>query len=273
MKSKVSTLLLAGSLLLGANAAQADGPLLWQDNSITYLYGRDFKINPAIQQTFSFEHASGWTFGDLFIFFDQINYNGSEDANAGKNTYYGEITPRLSFSKIFDQKIEFGPLKDVLLAGTYERGENGGQNYLLGPAFDFNLPGFDYFQLNFYYRKPDGITNNPSGQWQVTPVWSYTIPVGNSDILIDGYLDWVWNNKDATSSRTNDLHANFHFNPQIKYDLGKAMGWSAVKHFYVGVEYDYWKNKYAIDDNSFLGDTILQGTDQSAINVIAKVHF
>ncbi|MGY4533027.1 nucleoside-specific outer membrane channel protein Tsx [Pseudomonas sp. TE3786] len=270
--NKVSSLLIAGSLLLGASAAQADGPLLWQDNSATYLYGRDFKVNPAIQQTLSFEHASGWTFGDLFVFFDQINYNGTEDSNAGKNTYYGEFAPRLSFGKIFDQKLEFGPIKDVLLAGTYERGENRNQNYLLGPGFDLALPGFDYFQLNFYYRKPDGITKNPSGQWQVTPVWSYTIPVGSSDILIDGYMDWVWNNKDATSSRPNDLHANLHFNPQIKYDLGKAMGWTGVKHVYVGVEYDYWKNKYAIDNDSFLGDDILRGTNQSAINAIVKVH-
>jgi nucleoside-specific outer membrane channel protein Tsx len=265
-------LLVAGSLALAATTAQADGPLLWQDNSATYLYGRDFKVNPAIQQTLSFEHASGWTFGDLFVFFDQINYNGTEDSNAGKNTYYGEFAPRLSFGKIFDQKLEFGPIKDVLLAGTYERGENRNQNYLLGPGFDLALPGFDYFQLNFYYRKPDGITKNPSGQWQVTPVWSYTIPVGNSDILIDGYMDWVWNNKDATSSRPNDLHANLHFNPQIKYDLGKAMGWTGVKHVYVGVEYDYWKNKYAIDNDSFLGDDILRGTTQSAINAIVKVH-
>ena len=272
MNRTLSSLMLAGGLLASGNAL-ADSPLLWQDNSLTYLYGKDFKINPETQQTFTFEHASGWTFGDLFIFVDQINYNGEEDPNLGENTYYGEISPRLSFGKIFDQKLELGPISDVLLAATYERGENRNQNYLLGPGFDLKLPGFDYFQLNFYYRKPDGITNNPSGQWQVTPVWSYTIPVGNSDVVIDGFMDWVWNNKDATSDRPNDLHANLHFNPQIKYDLGKAMGWSAVKHFYVGIEYDYWKNKYAIDDNSFLGDEILGGTDQNTFSLLAKVHF
>jgi len=103
-------------------------------------------------------------------------------------------------------------------------------------------------------------------------VWSYTIPVGSSDILIDGFMDWVWNNKDATSSRPNDLHANLHFNPQIKYDLGKALDLGA-KQLYVGVEYDYWSNKYAIDDNSFLGDEILGGTDQNTASLLVKVHF
>ncbi|MGR1216215.1 outer membrane protein OmpK [Metapseudomonas otitidis] len=258
--------------LLACNQALADGPLLWQNNSVTYLYGQDFKVNPEIQQTFTFEHASGWTWGDLFLFVDQINYNGKADANAGNNTYYGEISPRLSFGKLFDQKIAFGPVTDVLLATTYERGENRNQNYLLGPGFDLALPGFDYFQLNFYYRKPDGITKNPSGQWQVTPVWSYTVPVGKSDILIDGFMDWVWNNKDATTNRPNDLHANLHFNPQIKYDLGKALDLGA-KQLYVGVEYDYWSNKYGIDDNSYLGDTILGGTDQNTASLLVKVHF
>ncbi|MGX5728773.1 outer membrane protein OmpK, partial [Metapseudomonas otitidis] len=76
--------------LLACNQALADGPLLWQNNSVTYLYGQDFKVNPEIQQTFTFEHASGWTWGDLFLFVDQINYNGKADANAGNNTYYGE---------------------------------------------------------------------------------------------------------------------------------------------------------------------------------------
>jgi hypothetical protein len=36
-------------------------------------------------------------------------------------TYYGEFSPRLSFGKIFDRNLEFGPIKDVLLAMTYER--------------------------------------------------------------------------------------------------------------------------------------------------------
>ncbi|MCY1358709.1 Nucleoside-specific channel-forming protein, Tsx [compost metagenome] len=257
--------LLAGSLLVGGQAAAGD-LLQWQDNSLSFLWGKDFTINPPTQQTWTFEHASGWSFGDLFIFVDQINYQGEHDGLAGSDTYYGEISPRLSFGKISGADLSFGPVKDVLLAATYERGENSVQNYLLGPGFDLNIPGFDYFQLNFYYRKPDGISGQPKGQWQVTPVWSYTVPVGNSDLVIDGFMDWVWNNKDGSGDES-DLHANLHVNPQIKYDLAKAMGWSAVKKFYVGVEYDYWSDKYAIEDSQAFR------TDQSALSFLAKVHF
>ena len=44
------------------------------------------------------------------------------------------------------------------------------------------------------------------------------------------------NNKSASTSRRNqsDYHANLHFNPQVKYDLGKALGYEP-KHLYVGL--------------------------------------
>ncbi|ONM43166.1 hypothetical protein BXT89_14090 [Halopseudomonas pachastrellae] len=248
-----STLMLASSL---ANAY----PLLWQNNSLTYLYGTDFQVDPDTQQTLTFEHASGWTKGDLFIFFDSIHYNGGTNAAGDNSTYYGEVSPRLSLSKITGQSFAFGPITDVLLAGTYEFGRHDLKNYLLGPAVDLNIPGFDYFQLNTYYRHAD---NDESGRgiWQITPVWAYTVPVGNSDVLIDGFIDWVVDNDG------DNYHANLHINPQIKYDLGKALGWSE-KQLYTGIEYDYWKHKYGIENGTFGLDT-----HQSATNLIAKYHF
>lgn len=249
---------------LASGQALAAELLQWQDNSLTYLNGIDFKVDPPKQQTVTFEHASGWSFGDLFVFVDGIKYNTEATNGAGDgHTFYGEISPRLSLGKISGADLSFGPVKDVLLAATYEFGEDDVDSYLLGPAVDLNIPGFDYFQLNTYLRTTDG-RRDGDNVWQITPVWSYTIPVGDSDLVIDGFMDWVVDNDDS-------YHANLHFNPQIKYDLAKAMGWG--KRFYVGVEYDYWSDKYGIDDNGFVGSEILGGTDQSAISLLAKAHF
>ena len=257
----INSLILAGGLL--ACGTTFGGDLLqWQNNSLTYLWGKNFKVNPEIQQTVTFEHADGWKYGDNFFFIDKIFYNGKEDAFAGKNTHYGEFQPRLSFGKIFDQKFEFGPIKDVLLAMTYEFGEDDTESYLIGPGFDLAIPGFDYFQLNFYNRHTEG--GRPGDDvWQITPVWSYTIPVGSSDVLIDGYMDWVVDN-DVNSKGT--YHANLHFNPQVKYDLGKALNWGA-KQVYVGVEYSYWKDKYGIDSRGNVD------SNQSVASALVKVHF
>ncbi|MDH0036293.1 outer membrane protein OmpK [Pseudomonas sp. GD04019] len=261
--SRFATSLSLAATLLSGQAMAAD-LLQWQDNSLTYLNGIDFKVDPPRQQTLTFEHASGWSFGDLFVFVDGIKYNTEATNGAGDgHSFYGEISPRLSFGKLSGSDLAFGPIKDVLLAATYEFGEDDVDSYLLGPAVDLNVPGFDFFQLNTYYRETDG-KRDGSGVWQITPAWSYTVAVGNSDLVIDGFMDWVVDNDDS-------YHANLHFNPQIKYDMAKAMGWG--KRFYVGVEYDYWSDKYGIDDDSVLGDEILGGTDQSAISLLLKGHF
>ena len=262
MKRTFSSLMLAGGVLATGSAMAEGDWLQWQSNSLTYLYGKDFTVNPEIQQTFTFEHADAWKYGDNFLFIDKIFYNGKADATNGNNTLYGEFSPRLSMSKITGQNIGFGPVKDVLLAMTYEFGEGDNESYLIGPGFDLDVPGFDYFQLNFYHRTPDG-DRAGHGVWQITPVWSYTIPVGKSDVLIDGYMDWVVDNDE---NKNGTYHANLHFNPQIKYDLGKAMNWGD-RQFYVGIEYDYWKDKYGIKD------TAAFDTDQNTASLLLKAFF
>ncbi len=250
--------LLAGCTTLACAQANAADLLQWQNNSLTVLYGDNFKVNPEKQQTLTFEHASGWSFGDVFFFVDTIHY--SDVSEGDDTTYYGEFSPRLSFGKLTGADLKAGPVTDVLLAATYEFGEGDIKNYLIGPGFDLAIPGFDYFQVNLYRRHTDSsVKGDDEGLWQITPVWSYTLPVGNSDLVIDGFIDWVVGNED-------NYRNNLHFNPQIKYDLGKALSLSA-KQLYVGIEYDYWKNKYGIEDSPAFE------TDQNTASLLVKLHF
>ncbi|HIQ52382.1 MAG TPA: hypothetical protein EYH51_03795, partial [Pseudomonas pachastrellae] len=87
------------TLILGLSfsaASSANELFQWHDESITYLYGGDFKVDPSKQQTLTLEHASGGNYGDLFAFIDITKYNTSETNSAGDgHTYYGEISPRL----------------------------------------------------------------------------------------------------------------------------------------------------------------------------------
>jgi nucleoside-specific outer membrane channel protein Tsx len=254
-------LLLAGCLLPAVPAVAGDW-LQWHDNSLTYLAGRDYTVNPHQQQTLTFEHANGWKYGDTFLFVDVTAFNGEADPGVGGLTWYGEFAPRFSLGKLSGRALVAGPVKDVLLATAYEFGEGDVESWLVGPGIDLAVPGFDYVQLNVYRRHPrygDG-----DAQWQVTPVWAWTVPVGRSDLLVDGFVDWVVDNDRGR-------HAHLHFNPQVKYDLGKAMGWGG-KTVYVGVEYDYWKNKFGIDDDGVLGRDVLGGTNQNTASVLLKVH-
>ena len=238
--------------------------LNWQSNSISALYGKGFEVEPDTHETITFEHASNWKWGDLYLFVDTYWFDGEKTASQGHNAVYTEIAPRFSIGKLTNTNLSFGPVKDVLIATSFDLsiqdqpGYDDMWTYIVGPGFELEIKGFDYFTLNFYYRIPDD-GNTPSGQWQITPSWSYTVPFLKSSIIFDGYIDWVVNSKGNNSS-------DFHFNPQIKYDLSPHLGLSPKK-LAAGIEYDYWKNKFLIEDTPYFK------TNQNATSFIVKYTF
>lgn len=241
------------ALLSVAPSAFSGDFIQWTDTSVTGLYGDDYKLSPAEEQTtITLESAGGWKYGDWFWFEDFTRNNG---ASANKNTNYGEISPRFSAGKIFETDLSVGPITDWLAAFTYEHGEGNVESYLYGIGTDWQVPYFSYLQLNLYRRDAD---NNNSSGWQLTPVWRMDMPIGSSNIVFDGYIDWVF-----ASDNDNGYQENFHFNPQIKYDLGQLLaGKKFENHLMVGIEYDYWRDKYGV-----------KGVDQNTYSAIVKYHF
>lgn len=261
----LASLTLMGSLPLLAGSPVAETVLpeedttssliQWQDFSLTYLYGDHFEVDPEEQHTLTFEYVAGLSFGDVFGFVDWTYYSDSDESDG----LYGEITPRFSYNKIFNDDFTLGPISDVLLATSVEFGSGPVEAFLVGPALDLKIPGFDFFQLNLFYRSPmDG--DNLSDGWQLTPTWSVTFPVGNSEIVFDGFIDWVF------STEESGYEENFHFNPQLKYNLGKALINDESK-LYLGIEYNYWSNKYGIKDSSAFE------TDDNVVSLLLKYHF
>jgi nucleoside-specific outer membrane channel protein Tsx len=248
MMKKILMTGLVAVLASGALAGALAGDIVqWQDNSLSLLRGGNFEVNPETQTTVTFEHVSGWNFGDMFFFLDVVDFDGDMDYYGENSTYYGEFAPRLSASKLTGKDLSIGFLKDVLLATTFEFGEDDIKNYLVGPGFDLAIPGFDFFQLNVYRRY------NESGadSFQITPVWKMSQAIGKTTLVFDGFIDWeMGNDRD-----------NLHICPQLKLDIGSLIGMDAGKLF-GGVEYDYWENKYNLDF-----------ADQSAISALVKYHF
>jgi nucleoside-specific outer membrane channel protein Tsx len=242
-------------LVLASSSAQAEDLVHWWDVSITGLYGNDYDLAPSDDQTtFTFETAGGWKYGDWFIFQDLIIYNG--DNFGVTSTTYGEISPRFSLGKISGQEMKLGPITDVSVALTYEEGEGPVQSFLYGVGLDLAIPGFTYFSLNTYKRHAIS-TGNSSDGWQLTPAFRIDIPLGQSNFVFDGFIDWVF------SADNVGYEENIHINPQLKYDLGKSLfGEHRANKLFVGIEYDYWNNKYGVD-----------GIDQNTYSVIAKYHF
>ncbi len=76
------------------------------------------------QTTVTFEYASKLKYGDFFIFADRRHND------VGDQTYF-EASPRLSLGAVTGKELKFGPVKDVLLATTWEAGSNM-DNFLYG---------------------------------------------------------------------------------------------------------------------------------------------
>lgn len=233
----------------------------WTDNSLTLLpYGWGFEVDPDEQSAITYEHVHDSRIGDLFIFVDFIKFHGTRDG-ADDTTWYGEISPRLSFGKMLDEDLSFALVKDVLVAATYERGEDAdvAEAALVGVGFDLDVgdSGFRYAQLNVFGRSE--LTENTRDglrDVQVTMVAARPFSIGKARFLADGYFDWVLGVGSETWS--------YHLNPQVSVDLGST--WGKPDKLFAGVELDLWWNKYQIPNSPAFD------TNQSAVSLMVKYH-
>lgn len=236
-KIAVATLALSGLCFAG----QASAEMNWSTFSLSYLYGTDYEFTPnGKMQVLTVEHASAHSWGDNFFFVDRTM------PSEGDASFYGELSPRFSIGKLSGKKLAFGAINDVLVSTTLEMGD-GFTNYLYGIGLGLDVPGFQYFNLNFYHVSNEVAADDD----QLTVTWGAPFSIGSQDFLIDGFLDW------STASSTNKSEMNF--TPQFKWNLGKNFDTSAP--LYLGVEYAHWNNKYGTD------------VDERVASLLLKWHF
>ena len=229
------------AVILAATSTQA-API-WQDFSVTGLYGKNYELiaREDDQSTATFEYAAKLKYGDIFAFADRTDNDVS-----GKETYF-EVSPRLSLGAVAGQKLEFGPIKDVLVATTWEGGE-GFNNYLYGFGVDVAITYFQYAQVNLYRANNEKMDDD----YQLT--FSYGIPfkVAAEDFLVDGFLDW--------STAEDDHASELNWTTQWKWNAGKHI--SPETRLYLGVEYSVWNNKYGI-----------KNMNENNVSALVKYHF
>ncbi|OTG88202.1 ion channel protein Tsx [Acinetobacter sp. ANC 4558] len=235
----------ATTLALSSLATLSHAAPIWQDFNLAALYGKNYALPDNMrhdnnQTTITAEYTAKLKYGDFFGFVDRTENDFSKD------TYF-EASPRLSLGAITGKKLELGPIKDVLIAGTWEGGNNF-NNYLYGIGFDVEIPYFQYAQFNFYKAKNDLIKDD----YQLTFVYGIPFKISNEEFLIDGFLDW--------STSTSDSRSELNWTGQWKWNLGQHI--APDTRLYLGVEYSRWHNKYGIP-----------GLNQNDVSALIKYHF
>lgn len=201
----------------------------WHSTNVQLLRGTDYELGSQRRTVMTLEHVNAWAYGDFFIFGDQIW------SDEGSSTYYIEPTLRLSLSKIFDAKVSYGSIKDVLIAAQIEKPKNQDTRKLLGVGVDLNLPGFKFFKSNLFVRDNPNLAGST---YQVTLVWNIPFELNGTSLLLEGFTDI------AGSEGTTVAHQLIV--PRLLVDIGQFGGLKADK-LWLGIEWQYWHNKFGID--------------------------
>ncbi len=235
------TVLLLVIVLLGTGPA---GAAQWSSTSVSILHGSGYELASREEATIlTLDHASGWKFGDNFFFFDVF------EPFANDTHIYGEWHPRLSFGKMTNRNAGFGFVKDILIATELNVGEEW-RAYLYGLGLDLDIPHFSFFALNFFIR--DDMTRADSSTFQISPSWNLPFTLGTARLEFRGFLDYA--------GAEGGGKANLLTQPQLLLDVGNFSG--KPGNVLVGIEYQYWWNKYGVD-----------GVEESVVQFMGKWVF
>lgn len=237
MRTFYRSFLFVCTTLLAAHATQAEQ--YWADNSFSFLYGSHYKNIPAGQSSharvMTLEHASGHSWGGLFMFVDRI-----QEVDGDYRETYGELSPTV-YLKQFEQ----GWVRSINAAFMYEfsssttQGANAGKfsqdNYLAGLSLSLNIPSFTFFNVGLYHAWDNNIFGRSEDQQlTLSGAWQH----GN--FTIDGFLDFT------PSKGAGRKETELNFTPQLTYNIAPHLGWPGKLK--VGIEYNYWKNKFGSAD-------------------------
>jgi nucleoside-specific outer membrane channel protein Tsx len=275
------------ALMLAAGAANA---LDWSDTAISWRYGTRFAepFNPEHinKHVVALTHASGYKYGSNYFNLDLLKSDSKDPKSltdsSGAEEAYLLYRHTLDIGALSGRELRFGRVKGIGLTGGFDLNtkEDVGYNsrkrmLVLGPTLMWDVPGFLSTSLLLIHESnaPSGafppisgvagrrytFDNHPmlSASWGI-PVaegWSFE---GYANFIASKGLDEVGN---PTSAETN-------IDMQLMYDIGARYG-QKKNRFRIGVEYQFWNNKFGNSRVTTGG----RGQRASTPMVRAEYHF
>lgn len=282
--NKVSPITLGAALaLLSGAAAAAD----WSDTSIGYRYGtkfaEPFNSEDISKNIVNLTHVSGYAYGTNFFNVDLLMSDSKDPAGAGSTDGAHEVyivyRHTLDLEKVTGTSMKFGPIRGAGLTLGFDANTKTDAGYnskkrmwVFGPTLFVDVPGFLNVSLlvlkesNAPYNTFSN-TSTPRYDYKTHPMLNlaWGIPIGSTGFSFEGYMNWI------ASKGNNEFGGNTkpetNIDAQIMYDVGAL--WGSKGKFKVGLEYQYWKNKFGNDHEGPAGEGAFAKTPM----LRAEYHF
>ena len=235
---KISPVLTASAVVLTsalftAPVAQAAN---WSSTKLEVLSGSNYEFrNDESQSILTLANASGFDYGDTFIFADYGDWRDSD----GTDGIHSELSGRLSFLRTFgDGAWKDGAIKDIYAIMQFDITGNKFANKtvdMFGVSIDWALPEFRFFKTHLQTR--DDPTHDETST-QLNLVWNKGFNIGEAAFTFEGFLDYTTESdkKGGGISASNTLTQ-----PTVVYHVNK--------HVALGIEYQYWQNRLGVEGN------------------------
>ena len=259
---------IALALLAAAAAAPAAD---WSDTSIGYRTGSKFAepfgSNDITKHIVNLNHVSGYKFGSNFFNADFLVSDEKDPAGAGSTNGAQEvyIVYRHTFDleKVSGMPMKMGPVRGygLTLGFDVNAKTDAGYNskkrmFVFGPTVSFDVPGF--LNVSLLVLKESNAPYNTFSKIS-TPRYSYKthpmltaawgIGLGDTGLSFEGFANFIASK--GKNEFGGDTAAETNIDAQIMFDVGALAGTKGK--FKVGLEYQYWKNKFGNDHKGAAG--------------------
>ncbi|XHS76780.1 outer envelope protein [Burkholderiaceae bacterium UC74_6] len=281
MKSKIP--LIALSALAGAGAAHAAD---WSDTSIGARYGTQFRepYNPEDISKYivNLTHASGYKYGSNFLNVDLLMSDSKDPSNisSGNGAHEAYIVYRhtLDLGKVMGSNLSSPGIRGWGVMAGFDWNTKTDATYnskkrmfVLGPTVMFDVPGFLNVSLVLLKEsnQPSGFSFATNANYSVSrysykthPMLTAAWGINFSDrISWEGYANFI-------ASKGNDEFGG-KTKPETNIDMQLMYDVTGTKTFKVGIEYQYWKNKFGNDSGGPAGSGAFAKTPM----IRAEYHF
>ncbi|WP_234085985.1 hypothetical protein [Azonexus sp. R2A61] len=287
MFTKKSSLIGCALLAAGISGAFAAD---WSDTYIGYRYGtkfaEPFNKNDIAKNIVNLGHASGYKYGTNFLNVDLLMADNKDPASPGSSNGSQEIyvvyRHTLDFGKIIGspETFKWGPIRGVGFTAGFDvntkndAGYNSRKRMLVaGPTVMMDVPGFlnisvlQLWESNAPYNK---YTNTSTERYSYDPhpmlTAAWGIPIGSLPLSFEGYLNYIA--AKGQNEFGGGTKPETNIDAMVMYDASSLVG-AKAKTFRVGLEYQYWRNKFGNDHKGAAGDGAFAKTPM----IRAEYHF